>query len=203
MANIPGKTSKSKKPKTQNSKPARTGISYLEVPLLYMRDKQVFRKDGGALRFVGKPIDVVREFHKQGSKLVHFVDMDALLGSQMNLDVYNSLTFFINVQVECAPQEAIVRKLLSFKCRVVLPPTFDATTMREERLLVAKIPAKYESDSFGQKLTGFHDVLLDNADIELVSKFLGLGKRVLVYEKDMPNLDEKTKKKLFAVILAK
>jgi len=163
----------------------------LQIPVIYLRDKQAFRKDGGMLRIAGKPIDIAKGHKGDGCVLIHIVDYDALNGSQANIDIYDNLTFIINVQVECAPDPSLVMKLLSLKCRVVLPPSFDTSAIAEKRLLVAKIPAGYAGDA-----EGFHDVLLEDADEASVMRFGGLGKRVLIYEKDR----KKVKSKVFGVI---
>jgi hypothetical protein len=155
----------------------------LRIPIIYLRDKQVFVKKGGPMEFRGKPLDVAREFHEGGCKLLHIVDMDALSGSQANIDVYDALTYFINVEVECAPRQDMVRKLLSLKCRVVLRPDsgLDVGALEEKKLLVAKIPPGYAGEA-----AGFHDVILEDADEVLVERFRSLGKRVIIYEKDEP-----------------
>lgn len=154
----------------------------LEIPLIRVRHKQVFRED--MLTLAGKPVDVARRLKEAGTKLIHIVDEDALAGLSSNLDIYNDLTFFINVQVECAPVDALVKKLLSLKCRVVLAPgALDVSRYREKKLLVAKVPAGY-----GGGLGGFHDVLVEGADDASVARFSAMGKRVLVYAKDLKKL---------------
>lgn len=119
--------------------------------------------------------------------------MDAQKGLQNNLDVYNNLTYVINVEVECAPVPTIITHLLNLKCRVVLPPSADIRSMREKKLLVAKIPAGYDGDA-----EGFHDVVLENASGPEVSRFVRLGKRVIIYEKDEGKI--KNRKELFGII---
>lgn len=154
----------------------------LEIPLILVRHKQVFR--GDMLTLAGKPVDVARRLKEEGAKLIHIVDEDALAGLSSNLDIYDDLTFFINVQVECAPDDALVKKLLSLKCRVVLPPgRLDVSRYREKKLLVAKVRAGHEGG-----LEGFHDVLLEDADDAAVARFSAMGKRVMVYAKDLKKL---------------
>jgi hypothetical protein len=163
----------------------------LKIPLIYLRDKQAFTKEGGMLRLAGKPLELAKEKKASGCRLLHIVDSDALSGLQNNLDIYDNLTYIINVQVECAPEPGIVMKLLSLKCRVVLPPSFDTSRIDEKRLLVAKITPDYGGDA-----EGFHDVVLEDADEESAQRFAALGKRVIIYEKDR----EKVKMKVFGVI---
>jgi uncharacterized protein related to proFAR isomerase len=144
---------------------------------------------------IGKPLDVARDLKAQGYKLIHIIDGDALAGLQNNLDVYNSLTYIINVQVECAQNKEIITKLLSLKCRVILPPTTDVSTMSEKRLLVTRISASYSG-----KADGFHDVVLENADEEGIKHFTKLKKRVIIYEKDFSKLDAGCRKLVWGVI---
>ena len=156
----------------------------MDIPLIYLKDKQAFTKQDGPMRLLGKPQDVAKSLHEGGCMLIHFVDMNALAGASTNFDVYDGLTYFINVEVECAPRAELVHKLLSIKCRVVLPPAdskggMDVTEMREKKLLVAKIPPGYKGEA-----AGFHDVILEEADKAGVERFASLGKRVIIYDKD-------------------
>ncbi|MCI0503400.1 hypothetical protein L0Y65_01670 [Candidatus Micrarchaeota archaeon] len=170
-------------------------MNALRIPLIYLRDKQAFRKEGGMLRLIGKPLDFAKDAKKSGCQLIHIIDTDALSGLQNNLDVYDGLTYIINVEVECAPSPVIVMKLLSLKCRVVVPPSADIASMKEKKLLVAKIPAGYGGDA-----DGFHDVILEDADDSAVMRFATLGKRVIIHEKDENKMSGKTKGKIFGII---
>lgn len=151
----------------------------LRIPLIYIRDKQAFTKEGGILKLLGKPVDVAKRLQEKGYKLIHIIDEDALKGLSKNLDVYNDLTFFINVQVETAPKDELVKKLLSYRCRVVLSSDMDVSEIREKNLLVAKL-----SKGSKTELTDFTDVLLEESDDGLVRKFKNMKKRVMIYEKD-------------------
>ena len=164
----------------------------MRVPLIYIKDKQAFRKEGNILRFIGSPVELAKKFKKEGYRLIHIVDMDALSGSSTNLDMYNSLTYVINVQVECAPDDALVKKLLSLKCRVVLPPSkLDLSEIREKRLLVAKVSKPAD-------VGAFHDVVVEDATDDFVGKFAAMGKRVMIYEKD----SKKVKKEVWGIIVS-
>lgn len=169
------------------------GEPMLRIPQIFLRDKQAFRKEGGIMKLMGKPLDYAKEQKGSGCKLIHIVDLDAQKGMQNNLDVYNNLTYIINVEVECAPEQGMITRLLNLKCRVVLPPDADIGGMREKKLLVAKVPDGYHGDA-----GGFHDVILESATEAGVSRFLKLGKRVIIYEKDEGNI--KNKKSLFGII---
>ncbi len=131
-------------------------------------------------------MDFAKEARKSGCRLIHIVDMDALSGMTKNLDIYDKLTFIINVQVECAPEPALIMKLLSLKCRVVLPPSAPIAAMKEKKLLVARIPEDYPGSA-----EGFHDVVLDGASDESIRRFAALGKRVIIFAKDRKNVKEK------------
>ncbi|NYZ73878.1 hypothetical protein H0O00_01930 [Candidatus Micrarchaeota archaeon] len=157
----------------------------MRIPLIYLKDKQAFSRKAGFFRMIGKPIDLAREFKASGYELIHIVDQDAISGLTKNLDVYDGLTYIINVQVECAPDEKLVHKLLTLRCRVVLPPSFDVSPLHEKRLLVAKIPKDYTGDA-----EGFHDVVLEDATDSEIRRFAALGKRVIIYDKDEKKVEE-------------
>jgi hypothetical protein len=145
----------------------------LKIPLFHVKDKQAFSKEGSVPRLLGNPVEIAKDLKHDGSKLLHIIDEDAMKGMAKNLDVYGALTYFINVQVECAPQEGIVRKLLSLRCRVVLPPETDISSYEEKNLLVAKLPEGYKG-----KAEGFTDVIVQNEkDAE---RMTGLKKRVIL-----------------------
>lgn len=157
----------------------------LEIPILYIKDKQVFTKKDGILRFVGKPIDVAKEMKKEGYKLIHFVDTEALSGLSNNFDIYNDLTYFVNIEVECAPKLELISKLLNMKCRIVIDASREELlplNTLNKNLLVAKIPKNYEGNA-----EFFKDVILEY-DKNLVDKFVKLGKRIIIYEKDKEKL---------------
>jgi len=172
----------------------------LRIPLIYVKDKQAFGKADGMITLIGKPTDVAKDLKEKGAKLIHIVDADALRGSSTNLDTYNNLTYFINVQVECAQSDELVKKLLSFKCRVVLPPgKLDVSKYKEKKLLVAKLQKSYPGGA--AELAGFHDVVLEGADDESVVRFIAMGKRVIIYDKDEENV-KKEKKSIWGTIVS-
>ena len=146
----------------------------LHIPVVYLRDKQVF-VDKAMLRILGKPVDVAKRMHNEGVKLIHIIDSDALRGLANNLDVYDKLTYFVNVEVETAPVDTIVKKLLSLKCRVVLSPDADVSRYSEKKLLVAKIPK-----GPSVPVPEFHDVILAAGDEEKAAHYIKAGKRVIL-----------------------
>ncbi len=163
----------------------------LRIPLMYIKDKQAFAENG--LTLLGNPVDLAKRLKADGYKLVHIIDQDALKGLSTNLDVYDKLTYVINIEVECRPTLDLVRKLLSLRCRVVLAPSaLDISGIEEKNLLIAKITPEYTGP-----LDDFHDVLIRNADSTSIKRFSEAGKRVIVYEKD-----KKPEEKVWGVILS-
>jgi len=161
----------------------------IKIAQIIVKDKQAFSRSGGVLRFLGSAVDIAKKIKEEGFKLIHVIDEDALSGSSTNLDVYDTLTCFINVQVECAPKEEMIKKLLSLRCRVVLSPDADVSKYSEKNLLVAKVKADYSGN-----LDGFPDVILEDADESSIQKFSKLGKRLIIYS------EVKTKQKVWGKI---
>lgn len=172
--------------------PARKNAGPMRIRMMHIKDKQAFAEKDGMMRLLGKPIDVAKSWKEEGCKLIHIVDNDALKGSPTNLDIYDNLTFFVNVQVECAPAMPMVMKFLSLKCRVVLPlsagPSIGA--MVEKKLLVAKISGGVPGEA---ELASFHDVVLVDADDVSVARYAKLGKRVMIYDKDKGKVKKEMK----------
>ncbi|MBI5227566.1 hypothetical protein HY988_03180 [Candidatus Micrarchaeota archaeon] len=164
-----------------------------EIPLLYLKDKQVFR-DRGLLQMLGKPTDIMKKLAGDGYQLVHIVDLDAIAGSSTNLDTFDKLTYFINVQVEFGDRVEFIKKVLNLKCRVVLSPStsIDLSKLTEKKLLVAKV------DDSKSNVDQFHDVIIENADSKSIKHYNDQGKRVLIYEKDK----EKVKGEIWGIILS-
>lgn len=169
----------------------------MRIPLIYLKDKQAFIKSKGMLRLAGKPLDIAKELKAQGYRLIHIVDADAISGLTKNLDTYDNLTYVINVEVECAPHPDIVMKLLSLKCRIVVPPSMDVSALKEKKLLVAKI-----AKGCAEEASGFHDVVLEDADDPQVKRFAALGKRVIVYEEGYLKLEAGNQKLVWGVIFS-
>ncbi|HLD60478.1 MAG TPA: hypothetical protein VI912_05750 [Candidatus Bilamarchaeaceae archaeon] len=154
----------------------------MEIPIVYLKDKQMFRKEKGVLRFIGNAVEVARKMKKDGVKLIHIIDQNLEKGGTTNLDIYNHLTYFINIQVELTDQK-IIEKLLNIRVRIVLDlPTKLPLDKWETRLLVGRVSnEKTEVDKV-------YDLILDQE--ELIESFK--GKRII--------FNGKTKKKVFGVL---
>jgi len=158
----------------------------LEVPLIYIKDKQAFTKVNGTLKIIGSAVEAVRKLSGD-YKLIHIVDRDLEKGITTNFDIYDKLTYFINIQVECN-DEKIAERLLELKARVVLKlPTKLPLEKWNERLLVGVIGDDEDA-------AGVHDVILLNPTKERIEKYK--EKRVMVFKKKW---DKKTE--VWAVIL--
>ncbi len=163
----------------------------IRIRQMLIKDKQAFSESGGMMRLIGKPVDVAKKWKEEGVEMIHAIDTDAQKGLPTNLDVYDNLTFFINVEVECAPVPEIITKLLCLKCRVVLPQSAGplVSGMAEKKLLVAKLPPGMKADE--GELGYFHDVILEDADKGSVEYCAKLGLRVIIYEKDAKKANPK------------
>jgi len=151
-----------------------------------LKDKQFFAKVDEGIRLVGNPIVVAKRMKENGVRLIHIEDAD--IKTMKNFDIYDKLTYIVNIEVEAPCDEKIIRKLLEVKARVVVElPCAELGKFEEsKRLLVGKI--KNWEDAEGIEFV--NDVIVfSESDIETAER---LGKRVLFWGK--------TKKKVFAEI---
>ncbi len=153
----------------------------LDIPEFLIKDKQAFNS---SMRMIGKPIDICKHLQKSGTKLVHIVDLDALKGMETNMDIYNHVTHFVNIEVEVAPKESLIIKLLTIKARVVLklPCALDSSKFQEKKLLVGKIDSGFSGD-----VSLMHDLVITNAKKEDLERF-SKTHRIIVYAKDNEKL---------------
>jgi uncharacterized protein related to proFAR isomerase len=163
---------------------------------LHLKDKQFFEMSDGIMRFIGKPTDVAKKLKDEGYELIHILDVDALKGLKTNYDVYNHLTFTINIEVDCGDREDLITHLLTVKSRVIisLPTKLDLKKYKETKLMVGKIAATFDGDS-----SAVNDLIITDANNDSVAKF-SKSNRVLLYKTDFDNLNDKSKKKVFGVI---
>lgn len=168
----------------------------LRAKILHLKDKQFFEMSNGVMRFIGKPTDVAKKLKEEDYDMIHIVDVDALHGLKTNYDVYNHLTFTINIEVECGDREDLLTNLLTVKSRVIinLPTKLDLKKFKEKKLLVGKITATFDGDP-----SAVNDLIIENATDAVVIKFSKTN-RILVYKSDFDKLSEKAKKKIFCVI---
>nr|QNO54469.1 hypothetical protein FMKGKFDM_00002 [Methanosarcinales archaeon ANME-1 ERB7] len=168
----------------------------LRIPVIYVRGKQAFSKKEGILRLLGKPTGVARDFAEEGRKLIHIIDKEAR-GTSPNFDVYDSLTTFMHIQVECG-SETFAKLLVGIKARAVvrLPPKFSLEGFSDdERLLVGIIESGYSGS-----VEGVHDLIIENADDKSVEKFSKTKKRLIVKKEDYEKLKTENKKKIWGVL---
>jgi len=170
----------------------------LQIPLICVKDKQAFRKAEGTLRRIGNPAQLARELSGSGTRLLHVIDLDANRGQATNMDIYNSLTYFINVEVECSAKKDTMDRLFRLKARIVLelPCKLDLSEFKKnERLLVGSFGKEYDGDA-----AGVHDVIIKDADDAAVKRFAKLGKRIIVFESDYGKLETGNRKLVWGVI---
>ncbi|HID72762.1 TPA: hypothetical protein EYP38_02365 [Candidatus Micrarchaeota archaeon] len=168
----------------------------LRIPVIYVRGKQAFSKEEGILRLLGKSADVARDFAEQGVKLIHIIDEEAR-DTSPNFDVYDSLTTFMNIEVECRTKSFAMR-LVAIKARAVvrLPAEFSLDDFSDdERLMVGLIGSSYSGS-----VDGVHDLTMEDADDSAVEKFSKTKKRLIVYKKDYEKLKTENKKKIWGVL---
>ncbi|MFH1394449.1 MAG: hypothetical protein ABII71_03740 [Candidatus Micrarchaeota archaeon] len=168
----------------------------LRIPVIFIRGKQAFTKEGGILRLRGKPTDVAKEYAAGGRKLIHIIDKEAR-DTSPNFDVYDSLTTFMNIQVECKTKPFALG-LIGIKGRVVvrLPSKFPLDDFSaHERLVVGVI-----SGSYSGSVDGVHDLIIEDADDSSIAKFCKTKKRLIVYMEDFEKLQAENKKKIWGAL---
>jgi uncharacterized protein related to proFAR isomerase len=168
----------------------------LDIPLFYVKDKQAYRMDHGSLRMMGNPTQLVKKLAEKGAKLIHIVDLDAKRGTTSNMDIYDKLTYFVNIQVECSTKKDMIERLIGVKARVVLELGPDLSEWKKsERLLVGVAKPDYKGGA-----EGVHDVIIEDATEESTARFLELGKRILLSDSDYDKLDKKKQKLVWGVL---
>jgi len=170
----------------------------LRIPFFCVKDKQAYRMEKGDMRMAGNPAQLCRDLAGKGAKLIHIVDMDAKRGQTGNMDIYDSLTYFVNIQVECSAKKEMLEKLFTLKARVVLelPAKLDLSLLKEhERLVVGSFGPSYKGEA-----EGVHDVIIEGADDAAVERFAELGKRVIVYDSDYRKLKTGNRKLVWGIL---
>ncbi len=163
-----------------------------------MKDKQAYRMDHGSLRSIGNPPQLARKLASEGAKLIHIVDLDAKNGNTSNMDIYDKLTYFVNIEVECSAKKDMIERLIKVKARVVLElaPGADLSPWKKsERLLVGVVKPDYKGDA-----QGVHDVIVEGASDESMGRFLKLEKRIILHEPDYGKLGTENRKPVWGVL---
>lgn len=158
-----------------------------------LRDKTVFREQDGILRQAGRPMDILQKI-PEDVKILHIVDLNAKDGNMTNLDLYDNMTYKLNIEVECAPKEEILRKLFALGTRAVLdlPCPIDLKKFeKKKRLLVGKVTGEERDE-------GVFDYYAESEDAATIAK-IAKKKRVLVYSKKLSD-EEAEKAGAFAII---
>jgi len=149
----------------------------LKIPLIYVKDKQAFKKEDGTLKLIGKPAELAREWQKEGIKLIHIIDLDAVNRNSSNFDIYDTLTYFINVEVEGARDERAIARLLDVNARVVveLPTPIKLSKFSDKkRLLVGKIEHLKDAND------DVFDLYYTGTDEKTAEKLLKTKKRIIL-----------------------
>ena len=162
---------------------------------IFVRDKTAFRMEEGVFRQAGKPMDILNKLPAD-VKILHIVDLNAKDGNATNLDLYDHMTYKVNIEVETGGSEELVRKLLLMKARAVLdlPCALDLRKFAESRLLVGKI-----RDGKVEQGERFFDYYLESDDVKTVKALVKMGKRVFLHSERMP-AGEAEKMRVFALI---
>lgn len=87
--------------------------------LVVLKQKQFFERKGGVLRLLGPAGEAGKKLAKE-YKVLHIIDMDAGSGKGANFDIYDSLTSFVNIQVECSGNSALAKRIYGLGGRVVI-----------------------------------------------------------------------------------
>ena len=181
-----------------------------KIPCFLLKDKQAFEIDG--LRLCGEPIALCKKLFDQGAKLIHIIDTNAIKGVNSNLDVYDKLTYFVNIEVEAAPKKEILSKLISLRSRIVISDfsndafaaLFDYS--QNKNLLVAKINCSIfnwtDSKLFDRVLDFFDEIYFSGSvSLSVLTKATKLKKRVILNQSVYKNLKNKKELKIFGLIM--
>ncbi len=147
---------------------------------MIIRDKTAFMKEKGILRRIGKPMDILNNIPKD-VKLIHIIDLNVKTGNTTNFDLYNHMTYKINIEVETPAKEEIIKKLFAVKARAVLklPCTIDLKKFAENiRLLVGIVKEKEREENV-------FDYYTETNNIKFIKTLVKTEKRVFVYSNEL------------------
>jgi hypothetical protein len=155
----------------------------MDVPTFFLKGKQAFRMDTGSMRMLGNAAQLVRSLSDEYA-LFHIIDQDALKGNKSNFDLYDHLTYFTHVQVECKPDQKLISALLKMEVRVVvnLPSSLDFEKFgKKKSLIVGKV-----KPGFAEPFPPIREIILDGKDDELAKRILSEDKRLFVRKEHYP-----------------
>jgi hypothetical protein len=174
-----------------------------KIPKFILKDKQAFDLDGISL--IGEPVAHTKNLFDDGFKLIHICDTGALKGLSTNMDVYDKLTYFVNIEVECFPKKDLLSKLVSIRSRIVVSDFSDSSLAtigsfsENKKLFIAKV-SKEKSQKIDSLLPLFDEFYLDfYPDSKTLEKISSNKKRLILNHSDYKNL--KNKKGIFGIIL--
>lgn len=155
----------------------------MDVPVLYVKGKQAFRREMGSMRLLGNAANLIRKLSEE-HPLFHIIDLDALNGNRSNFDLYDHLTYFTHVQVECRPDEKLISALLKIEARAVvdLPSGLDFEKFgKKKSLIIGRVKPGYSGP-----FPPIREILLDGKDDELAKRILSEDKRLFVLKEHYP-----------------
>ncbi|MFA5077209.1 MAG: hypothetical protein WC488_02170 [Candidatus Micrarchaeia archaeon] len=160
---------------------------------LIIRDKTAFSEEEGVRRRLGRPMDLLGSIPKS-VKLIHVLDLNAKNGNMTNFDLYDHMMYKFNVEIESAPEPALLRKLFAFGARAVVELPFGKRLEEFEgsRLLAGKTDGK-ETDEFVQ------DYYVETENLEMVARLARSRKRIFVHSEKLED-SELEKAGAFAAI---
>lgn len=126
---------------------------------VYLKNKVFYSKFGNSYKKIGPAMDVAKEAHSSGVEVIHVIDRDLASGQSKNLDIYDSLTQFIHVQVEL-PRVCFVNELSAYNVRIAfVPPNVPLDANYKFSLLRTDYPRDID------KYPEFNDILTANEDV--------------------------------------
>ncbi|MEM0356308.1 MAG: hypothetical protein QW465_00940 [Candidatus Anstonellales archaeon] len=123
-----------------------------------LKDKQFYTVD---MRLIGNAVEITRELANTYN-LLHIRDRDLERGVIKNLDIYDKLTYYINVQVEIHRELLELERLLEFQVRLVAIPGIASRYSLYKAIMI---------DRYDQLVDNIRDVII--SDPALIDGLLG------------------------------
>lgn len=142
--------------------------SPLEVPTIYIKDKQAFAKSEGVMRLLGPAVECMKNLAKK-YKLFHIVDLDLKKGNATNFDIYDKLTYFTHIQVECENEEAADR-LTKIMVRLVIRLPTKLSLKWNKKLMVGEIDDINNLKELEKQIEKVGDIIISDDIIARSSK---------------------------------